>query len=319
MAVGALLSGCSGGKNGDSGDAGAVRGSGQIGTITAAANDSSFTSPRDATPSSNGSKIYFIATGSDGTPGAFLAGASGGAASRLDPGGVLTEPSSISISADGTQLFVSDPAADADDHDAGTDLPGAIFSLPSGGGTPAVVAGTQGLDPRGLVVAGDTLYFTVGPQSPSGAGVYSMGVSGGSPSAVFTGGGLMAPSGIAVADDGTVYVIDCVGSDSALATVYQIAGGQATALSTDLGVGYPAGIALVQDESALFVSGLDPETQTDLVYRVSLGSTPETTSFNTGISAFNEPAGLHRAAGADIYAWADSFANGTGTVYALSK
>jgi hypothetical protein len=46
---------------------------------------------------------------------------------------------------------------------------------------------------------------------------------------------------------------------------------------------------------------------------------PQVSTFNQSISSFAEPAGLHRAHGADIYAWADSRANGSGTVFALSK
>jgi len=37
------------------------------------------------------------------------------------------------------------------------------------------------------------------------------------------------------------------------------------------------------------------------------------------IGGFNESAGLHRAKGSDKFAWADSRAGGTGTVYVLSK
>jgi hypothetical protein len=97
-------------------------------------------------------------------------------------------------------------------------------------------------------------------------------------------------------------------------------GGKASTLVPDLGVGYPAGCALAQDESALLVSGIDRIKRTDIVYRISpLGSTPQVTTFDKTIGAFHEAAGLHRALDADIYAWADSTANVTGTVYALSK
>jgi len=35
------------------------------------------------------------------------------------------------------------------------------------------------------------------------------------------------------------------------------------------------------------------------------------------VGAFSESAGLHRAHDADVFAWADSKANGSGTVYVL--
>ena len=299
----------------EGGGDGGTPGNGQIGTITKAANDTSFTSPFDATPSPDGSTIFFTAIGADGTGGVFTSPASGGSATRLDSGGVFTSPSGITISGDGKQLFVADPAADDDT----TDQYGAVFVLSAAGGTPAALAGTRGLQPRGVVVAGPTLYFTAGAASAAGPGVYSIALAGGQATAIVTGAPLVDPGGVAVAQNGDAYVADSVGSADGLAAVFKVSGGQATLIVADLGVGYPAGIALAQDESTLLVSGLDPATQTDVVYRVVLGATPQTSSFNQTISAFGEPAGLHRAAGVDVYAWADSLANSTGTVYALSK
>jgi sugar lactone lactonase YvrE len=303
-----------GGKEGNAGDSGA-RGNGQIGTITQAANDTGFTSPFDATPSPDGSTIFFTAIGADGTGGVFTSPASGGSATRLDSGGVFTSPSGITISGDGKQLFVADPAADDD----ATDQYGAVFVLPAAGGTPAVLAGTRGLQPRGVVAAGPTLYFTAGGASAAGPGVYSIALVGGQATAIVTGAPLVDPGGVAVAQNGDAYVADSVGSADSLAAIFKVSGGQATLIVGDLGVGYPAGIALAEDESTLLVSGLDPEAQTDVVYRVVLGATPQASRFNQTISAFGEPAGLHRAAGVDVYAWADSLANTTGTVYTLSR
>jgi uncharacterized protein (DUF2164 family) len=111
-----------------------------------------------------------------------------------------------------------------------------------------------------------------------------------------------------------------VASGSSLASVIAVHGGKASVFVPDLGVGYPAGCALVQDESALLVSGIDKTTRTDVVYRIGpLGASPQVTSFSKTIGAYYEAAGLHRALGADVYAWADSSANGSGTVYLLSK
>jgi hypothetical protein len=36
------------------------------------------------------------------------------------------------------------------------------------------------------------------------------------------------------------------------------------------------------------------------------------------VGQFHEPAGLHRAHDADVFAWADSQANASGTVYVLT-
>jgi sugar lactone lactonase YvrE len=318
-AAGAVIGGCGGGHGstqspGDDGGPGS--GNGTIGTITKAANDSSFTTPFDATPSPDGSVVYFTAIGSDGTGGVFSTSAAGGSATRLDMGGILVSPFGITISADGTQLYVADPGNDDDT----TAQYGAILALPSAGGTPTVVGGTQGLIPRGVVATASALYFAGGATATSPAGLYQIALSGGTPTTIASGPPFVDPCGVAVTSTGDIYVVDTVASPSLLASVILVHSGQASEFVTDIGVGYPAGIALVQDESALLVSGLDPSSSTDVVYRISpLGSAPQMTSFNQTISAFNEPAGLHRAMNADIYAWADSLANGTGTVYLLSK
>jgi DNA-binding beta-propeller fold protein YncE len=323
-AAGATV-GCSGnstknpvaGDDGGPGDDGGGLGNGQIGTIQKAANDNTFSSPFDATPSPDGKTVYFTAIGSDGTGGVFSTSASGGAATRLDTGNVLVSPFGIAVSPDGKELYVADPAADDDTKN----LYGAIFVLPTAGGTPTVLGGTQGLVPRSVVVSADQhLYFTGGASAKSVPGVYQTALSGGMPTTIAKGMPFVAPSGIAVAKSGDIYVVDAVASVSSLASVIVVHGGQATELVPDLGVGYPAGCALVQDESALLVSGLDPATGKDVVYRVSpLDMAPQVSSFNKTIGAYSEPAGLHRALGADIYAWADSRANNTGTVYVLSK
>jgi DNA-binding beta-propeller fold protein YncE len=294
---------------------GSTAGSGRIGTIAKAANDPGFTSPFDATPSPDGSTIYFTAIAADGTGAVFSTTAGASAATRLDSGGVLVAPSGIAISEDGKQLFVADPASDDDMSGAY----GAVFVLPSGGGTPTALGGTQGLQPRSVAVAATTLYFTTGAAAAGGPGVRSVPLSGGTPAIVSAGPPFADPSGLAVSHGGDIYVADAVASPNNLGVVVRITGGSASMIVTDLGVGFPAGIALTQDESAVLVSGVDPVSQTDLLYRVDLASPTKTTTFNQTISSFSESAGLHRAAHADVYAWADSRANGTGTVYSLSK
>ena len=85
-----------------------------------------------------------------------------------------------------------------------------------------------------------------------------------------------------------------------------------------LALGHPAGLALIGDDKALLVSGLDPVKRTDVVYRVELADKSQK-EFSAVIGEFTESAGLHKAKGSDVYAWADSRANATGTVYVLTK
>jgi sugar lactone lactonase YvrE len=297
------------------GSDGPSAGGGQIGTIVKTANDTSFRSPLDATPSPDGSTIYFTAIAGDGTGAVFSSRASGGGATRIDSGGILISPSGITVSPDGKQLFIADPAVD----DETAEHYGAILTLPVTGGMPTILAGTQGTRPHGVAIAGTTLFFTAAVGASGAPGVYSTTFAGGQVTTVAAGPPFADPNGIAIAQNGDAYVSDTTVSPSKVAAVIKVSAGSAMTLVTDLGVGYPAGLALTQDESAVLVSGLDPATQTDVVYRITLGATPRTVMFNQTISAFSEPAGLHRAAGADIYAWADSLANGTGTVYTLSK
>lgn len=305
----------------DAGDAsdggqGGAAGNGTIGTIQKVANDGTFGSPFDATPSPDGKTVYFTAIGSDGTGGVFSVAATGGTVTRLDAGNVLVSPFGIAVTPDGKQLYVADPGADDD----AKMLYGAVFVLPASGGTPTVLGGTQGLAPRSVVVASGNLYLTAGADGAGGPGVYETSLSGGAPMAVAKGAPFVDPSGIAVAQSGDAYVVDTIASGSGLASVILVRGGKASALVPDLGVGYPAGCALAQDESALLVSGIDRSTKTDVVYRIGpLDSSPTVAPFNKTIGAYFEAAGLHRALGADVYAWADSSANGSGTVYLLSK
>ena len=99
---------------------------------------------------------------------------------------------------------------------------------------------------------------------------------------------------------GAVYVGDAIGATSTQATILTIPAGATTAqpFVGPLDVGYPVGVALSLDETQLLVSGLDPATQTDVVVIIDIATKAQT--FYTGdadtdLTAFEEPAGLHRA------------------------
>jgi hypothetical protein len=64
------------------------------------------------------------------------------------------------------------------------------------------------------------------------------------------------------------------------------------------------------------VSGLDPKSRTDRVFLVDAKS-GEHSVITKPFSKFSAPAGLHRAHDKNTFAWADSEANGAGTVYVL--
>jgi DNA-binding beta-propeller fold protein YncE len=281
-------------------------------TVTPAANSADFLSPLDATPDPKGEKVYFTAIAADGTPAVFVSAATGGGVTKLASGAPLVAPFGIAISGDGQTLFVADSGADnGEDEDKG-----AIFTLPIGGGTPAVLAGTEKTQPRGLEVLGSTVYFT-GRDGEDRVGVMKTGVAGGGRTAVAVGEPFQAPSGIALADDGTIYVADA--RSGAGSAVYRIAnGGTPEVFKDGVGLGYPAGVALSQDAKTLFISGREPGKGTDVVYQVKV-SDKSTTLITDVFGNFEEAAGLHRAKGADVFAWADRSANNSGTVYVLGK
>jgi sugar lactone lactonase YvrE len=127
------------------------------------------------------------------------------------------------------------------------------------------------------------------------------------------------PNGIAVTRDGTLYIIDTAAGDitAGSARVIKVAGSTAIVFHEGLKVGFPAGIALSQDDSVALISAVDPVLGTDVVVRLTLADNKQE-SISTGIDTFEEAAGLHRAANAEVYAWCDSTANGSGTVYVLT-
>lgn len=281
--------------------------------INVAANDPAVQSPFDATPSPDGKTVYYTALREESgerVPGIFKVPASGGEIEVLASGEPLAAPLGISVSYDGATLYVADPGAANG---------GAIMTLPASGGAVSPLAGTEGYRPGGLVVAKTdeqpALWFTGVDPSTGARGVFTTALGGGGVTAVATGTPFAEPGGVAVSKEGRVFVADALASDG-LSALIEVTGGQATRFVESIGVGFPAGVTLTHDESTIIVSGLDPVSRTDVVYMVN-AATREVTRFTDTVSAFHEPAGLHRAHDTNVFAWADSRANDTGTVYVL--
>jgi DNA-binding beta-propeller fold protein YncE len=242
-----------------------------------AANDPAVQAPLDATPSPDGEKVYFTALA---------------LSADSDP-----TPAVFGTTADG----------------------GAIETLAAEGGEPTAVSGTEGYGPHGVVIAREHgkewVYFT-GRDPESGlAGVYRTPPDGGGVETMMQDESFVDPGGVAVADSGDVYVIDGRGSQGT-ASLLRVHAGTATTVIDGLGVGFPAGLTLTLDGKTALISGLDPITKHDVVYFVEV-ATGKLSILSKPVHAFSEPAGLHRAHNADVFAWADSEANDTGTVYVL--
>jgi hypothetical protein len=281
-------------------------------SISVAANSPMTRSPLDATPSPKGERVYYTALGGEpgeSQPGVFSVAADGGGDIRtLAMGEPLTAPVNISVSLDGKLLFVADPAA------------GAVFTLPAEGGTPAVLAGTEGYAPRGLVAAKDPdkreyLYFTGRAPDTQAAGLFRIQPAGGAVETLASGEPFGDPAGVAVDAKGVAYVVETA-AESATARVIRVEGGKSSSFAESIGIGFPAGITLTRDDKTVLVSGLDPATKRDVVYFVDTAS-KDIKRLTETVGQFHEPAGLHRAHDADVFAWADSQANDDGTVYLL--
>lgn len=273
-----------------------------------AAGTSGFTLPFDAAPDRTAQFLYFSALGPNG-PSIFKVASTGGAAIALHEGEPLEGPLGVLLSSDDSSVFVADVAAQVD-----TDV-GVIFSVPSTGGAPVRIAGTENTRPVALDVVNengaDQIYFLGTDPASGNKAVMKVSASGGQVQVVRSGAPLIEPSGIAVSRTGTIYVLDASGF------VYRFEGTDPPdILLEDIKTGFPAGIALTLDESRLVVSALDSFTGKDLLYAIIL-ATGDVATFNQGIESFVEAGGVHRARDTDAFAWSDLIGgpNGTGVVF----
>jgi DNA-binding beta-propeller fold protein YncE len=285
--------------------------------IGIAANDDIVRAPMDATPSPDGERVYYTALqrgeGGENIPGVFSANASGGAIETLALGGRLVAPVGISISLDGERIFVADSATEQGDQS------GAILVLPSQGGDAEVLAGTAGYVPGGLVVAlvqaEEQLYFTGRNSSTGRAGLFRVGPGGGAVQTLAPDAEFGDPAGVAVAADGTAYVVDAL-SDEGSARLVRVRDDETELVLDHIGVGFPAGVAITADASMVLVSAIDPKRRRDVVYVVNAAN-GKASILSKPFADFTEAAGLHRAHEKNVFAWADSEANGSGTVYVV--
>ncbi len=283
-----------------------------------AANNERVRAPMDATPSPDAARVYYTALSlEDGEdrPGVFTTDAAGSnEIATLAVGGELSAPVGITVSLDGQTLYVADTAAGESSGETG-----ALVRLSAEDGTMSILPGTEGYEPRGNVIADirgrEQLYFTGKDPATGQGGVFRIAPDGGAVESLAPDVAMGDPGGVAVADNGDVYVVDVLSGDGD-ATLIRVRDGEATVVLRGIGVGFPAGTAITRDGGTLLVSGLDPRTRRDVVYVLDTAS-GDVSVVSEPLADFSEPAGLHRAHGSNTFAWADSEANDTGTVYVL--
>lgn len=282
--------------------------------VDVASQSGDFKSPRDSALTTDAKTIYFVADSSKGR-GLFRVSGDGGAVTAVATAGVLTSPVGVAISSDNKSAYVADTAAGAG---------GEILVVNLADGAVGVLGGTEGTGASAVTVSsggqGDTIYYTGVTLSTMEPAVFSVPAGGGSmPTVIASGAPLVRPSGIAVAKDGTIYVADNEATDADTGKVFRISSGAVEPLVDAVITGDPAGVALTLDDSTLLVSSLDPATAHDQVVLVDV-STKKTSIFNAVIGANTAGGGVHRAADANVFAWADLSAGsaGSGLVYKIT-
>lgn len=283
-------------------------------TVELAKQTGIFKAPKDAVPTAAGETFYVVADAAAGGSGVFRVPISaGGDAVAVATGGALNSPIGIALASDDKKAYVADTKSGSG---------GAIVVVTLADGALQVLSGTEGSAPTSVTVSAasgsETLYYTGIDAATTDPAVFSVPLDGSAaPTMIVSGAPLVHPSGIAVASEGTIYVADEQATDSTTGKVFSINGGLVEPIVDKVITGQPAGIAMLKDESTLLVSSIDDKTAHDQVLVVALPSY-STSVFNDVIKENTAGAGLHRAANANIFAWADLTAGTAGTVYKVT-
>jgi hypothetical protein len=286
--------------------------------VAARASDA-FTTPLSGTPLPDGAVAFIAmrpATEEEPARPALFRGSPGEAPSVLYSGDRLQNPLDLDISVDAASIVVADSVYLDENAE---NVAGAILTFPIGGGEPA--ASAIGYQPRAVTVAdsGEVYFSGIDPQSGE-PGVFEL-VSD-VVEVVYAGAPLVDPSGIAVFGDGRLLVADTSFSDgeaSAIASrgaVVLIDGGEAALFASGFETGYPAGLALTRDDGVLIVSGQGPDSS-NLVFLFDTNEPEAEPTIETAFAGEQwSSGGLHRAHGANRFAWCDKSAEG-GTIYGI--
>lgn len=285
-----------------------AKGDGTVKSIaTAVTGGTSFRLPFDATLSPDGKTAYFTALVDD-EAALFSVPAAGGTPTKLAD---LVAPGSVDVTGDGQTVVVADPGVESS-----TGALGAIVTVSSSGGMPAVLTGTEGTLPRGVAVSGSRIIFSGADPADGSPGVFETATGGGLTTLLKT--GLVDPSGVAITPAGGVYVLDAEADGVSTRRLLAVDMGTGTTIVTGLRPGFPSGVAVAENGLAFLVATTDGTTGNAQLERFALGGTRAGDPVGTTIGAYDEPAGLHRASQSDSYAYVDSGASGSGAVFVIN-
>jgi hypothetical protein len=286
----------------------AVKGDGTVKSVAGAVSGgAAFRLPFDAALSPDGKTAYFTALVDEGAA-LFKVPTAGGTATKLTD---LVSPGSLDATSDGQTVVVADPGVES-----GTGALGALLTVSASGGTPGMLTGTEGTLPRGVAISGTRIVFTGTDPADGAPGVFETSTGGGVTTLLKT--GIIEPSAVAIGTTGEVYVLDAEGDDAPTQHVLKIVSGTASEVVKGLRTGFPAGLAVAENGANLLVATTDPSTGKARLERFSVSGMAAGNPFTGTIGSFDEPAGLHRAAKADSYAYVDSGASGAGTVFVVN-
>lgn len=235
--------------------------------------------PLDAATTADGATVFFV---TDGASGSALFRATEGAPVRL---ATFTHATSLVVARDGATVYVGEAA-------------GGVLAVPVAGGDPVQVPGTEGFSVAMLDLT-DRLILA-GADADGTPGVFVVAAAGGTPETVVT-GLEAAPTGVLQLPEGDFAVALPAGR------IVRAEGATGTTLYQGEALGTPPGMALSPD-GQLMISSLSAEGTAQVVF-LDL-ATGATSIFDDVIGANTGAGGLHKAAEAAVYAWADAIPPG---------
>ena len=256
-----------------------------------------FTSPMDAVASLDGKEFYFSAFDDLKQPGLFKVKSSAGATAEvLAAGDPLEAPHGLVLSCDGKTLYAADIGGDA----------GAIYAIPTAGGSLGDLAVTGVLRPSGLAMGPDCkTIFATGRTDDWMPALFKIPTMGGAASPVWIGEPLVSPTGLHVDEAGVAWVMDhrAAGADGE-GVLFAIPsdGSAANEVISDLKMGTFGGVSLTAGGGVAVMPTIDADGHGQLT-SVEIASGEKQQLATPDIM---DPAGLRTARRAAVFAVVDS-------------